>query len=259
MLYIHQNNLLNKISKNYNNKAQEIRAFYNDEYLPMRAYLLSIDFSSGNFSDFKKATDKINEYYSKLEAFSTLHRITSQSKFASTYLEEISCYLFKDIKEIVTGELGVFNKKIYAGLKINSNGKIEIIMKDVDFCIGKSVHISIDGDSELNLIIPVIAVEVKTYLDATMFGEIKSSSKSIRSATPNSKTYVLMGYKNIADEHIVAARQDSVLSEMFVLRKNKTSLIDANVIYDYWKEITNAIAEVYKDDIIETPGRLLRS
>ena len=152
----------------------------------------------------------------------------------------------------------MFKKKVYAGLKIDKDKKIGLITKDVDFCIGKKVNISIDGQPSTELILTVVAVEVKTYLDATMFGEIKSSSKAIRSASPNSKTYVLMGYKCLADEHIIAARQDATLSEMFVLRKNENAPIDANALYLYWHEIVEAIAEISVDDEIVVPGKLLR-
>jgi len=107
------------------------------------------------------------------------------------------------------------------------------------------------------LILPVIAVEVKTYLDATMFGEVKSSSKSIKSASPNSKTYVLMGYKCIADEHIIAARQDSVLNEIFVLRENDHLPMDAKVIYNYWEELFLSIKTLATEKEIVVPGRLL--
>lgn len=258
MLYIHESNLLSKISSDYKGHGSKIKKFYDEKYLPTRKELESIAFSEKNKSSFDKAAKIINAYYKQLDVFSHKYSITSQSKFASTFLEEISTYLFKDIPEIKTGEFGVFNKKVYAGLKIDKEKKIGLITKDVDFCIGKKVNISIDGQSSTELILPIVAVEVKTYLDATMFGEIKSSSKAIRSASPNSKTYVLMGYKCLADEHIIAARQDSTLTEMFVLRKNENSPIDANALYLYWKEIIDTIKEIASENEIIVPGKLLR-
>ncbi len=258
MLFVHENNLINKINSNYKGHGIKIQEFYREYYLPVRDELSSIVFSEKDKSAFSRASKIINDYYEKIDAFSRKYSITSQSKFASTFLEEISTYLFKDIPEIASGEFGVFNKKVYAGLKIDKNKQIGLITKDVDFCIGKKVNISIDGQSATELILPVVAVEVKTYLDATMFGEIKSSSKAIRSASPNSKTYVLMGYKCLADEHIIAARQDSTLSEMFVLKKNEKSPIDTNALFLYWQEIVTAIEEISAEDNIVVPGKLLR-
>lgn len=259
MLYVHENNLLNKIASNYKSHGVAIKEFYDQKYLSVRSELESLSFSEDDITAFQKAADIINKYYKEIDTFSHKYSITSQSKFASTFLEEISTYLFKDIPEIKTGEFGVFNKRIYAGLKINSDKKIGLITKDVDFCIGKKVNISIDGQASTELILPVVAVEVKTYLDATMFGEVKSSSKAIRSASPNSKTYVLMGYKSIADEHIIAARQDSTLTEMFSLRNNEYSPIESSVLYDYWYEISQVIQDISKPDIIKNIGRLLNN
>ena len=259
MLYIHENNLLNKISSNYKGHGTKINEFYEKKYLPVRSALEALSFTEKDRTAFEKAAKIINEYYKEIDSFSHKYSITSQSKFASTFLEEISTYLFEDIPEIKTGEFGVFNKKVYAGLKIDKDKRIGLITKDVDFCIGKKVNISIDGQPSTELILPVVAVEVKTYLDATMFGEIKSSSKAIRSASPNSKTYVLMGYKCLADEHIIAARQDSVLTEMFSLRKNESSAVEASVLYEYWHEITQVIKDVSKPDIVKNVGRLLKS
>ena len=169
MLYIHENNLKTKIKENYNGKAAEIQNLYDSVYIPMRREIETLTFSDSNPIAFTRAAEIFNEYYEYLNTFSSVHGISSQSKFASTFLEEISAYLFKDLPDIISNTLGVFNKGIYAGLKINGRRQIEIIKKDVDFCIGKEVSITIDNQQPSTLIIPVVAVEVKTYLDDTIF------------------------------------------------------------------------------------------
>ena len=246
-----------KISSNYKQKGIEIGRFFQDEYLPMRERILALTFDNRVSNSFDIATEEFNRYYTKIEDFSRRYAITSQSKFASTFLEEISCYLFKDLPEIRNNTFGVFNKGIYAGLKIDNNRHIAVIKKDVDFCIGKKVSITIDNQPPVELILPIVAVEVKTYLDATMFGEIKSSSKSIRSASPNSKAYVLIGYRNIADEHIIAARQDATLTEVFSLKEGEHSPLLAGVLRDYWEEIKSAVDSITADDIVPQSGKLL--
>jgi hypothetical protein len=256
LLYVHENNITTKIKNNYKNKGEVIEGFYHNNYIPMRDLVLNLKFED-NMSIFNEAAEIFNNYYDKLVYFAKKEKISSQSKWASTFLEELSNYLFKDIPEILSGEYGIFNKKIYAGLKIDNDKSIKIITKDVDFCIGKKVNISINGQKELDLILPIIAVEVKTYLDATMFGEVKSSSKSIRSASPNSKTYVLMGYKEIADEHIIAARQDTTLTEIFVLKADEDKPIHYEALYEYWKEIKYAVENIVIDETIFVPGRIL--
>ena len=258
LLYVHENNIDTKISTNYKGIGLVIKDFYENEYLPMRDKILALKFDEDHKENFEIATGIFNNYYSKLVDFRVANNINSQSKWDSTFLEEISSYLFKDIPEVKSKEYGIFNKKVYAGLKINTDKHIEIITKDVDFCIGKKVKMSISGQDPVDLILPIVAVEVKTYLDATMFGEVKSSSKAIRSASPNSKTYVLMGYKNIANEHLIAARQDSTLTEIFVLQARDGAPFDKNTIYEYWKEITDSVSNLSDDEIISVPGRVLR-
>ncbi len=258
LLYVHENNIDTKISKNYKKIGLVIKDFYENEYLPMRDSILALKFDDAHRENFDIATNIFNNYYKKLVKFRIDNNIKSQSKWDSTFLEEISSYLFKDLPEVKSGEYGIFNKKVYAGLKINTDKHIEMITKDVDFCIGKKVTMSISGQNAVGLILPIVAVEVKTYLDATMFGEVKSSSKAIRSASPNSKTYVLMGYKNIANEHLIAARQDSTLTEIFILQRNENAPFDATIIYDYWKEISSSVTNLTDDENITVPGRVLR-
>ena len=246
MVYVHESNFNTKITDRngtYYAKRDVIQEFRDSFYYPTRRELESLTFDENHPASFDRATSIINDYYELIRQFSSKHDIKSQSKFESTFLEEMSVYLFKDLPQIINGQYDFFNKKIYAGLKVNTDNSVDIITKDVDFCIGKKIDISIDGSASKCLILPIVCVEVKTYLDATMFGEVKSSSKAIRSASPQSKAYVLMGYKDLANEHIISARQDSTLNEMFALRRDEHSGIDAQTLYDYWKEITQAVEE----------------
>lgn len=257
MLYVHESNIETKISTNYKGKATELIRFRDDHYNAFRKAMFAIDFTHPTIDDFKEATRLINSYCSKLQKFASDNKITSQSKLESTLLEELSVYLFKDIPEIKTQRLNFYNKGIYAGLKINPDLSVDIVKKDVDFCIGKKVEVTIEHQTPITLTLPIVSVEVKTYLDATMFGEVKSSSKTLKSATPNSKAYVLMGYKCLADEHIIAARQDSTLDELFVLRKGEGEPIDPFALYLYWTEIVGAIRNLTTDNTLTVPGRLL--
>lgn len=260
MLFMHENNLRNKIQHNYKGLGEEIEAFYQTHYLPTKQQLLAISFGKTEPDSFRNATEIFNSYYDALKHFSSDHpEVKSQSKFESTFLEEISTYLFHALPEITDGSLGVYNKRIFAGLKINNDKTVDVITKDVDFCIGKAVSLSIDQQAPTHLVLPVVAVEVKTFLDATMFGEVKSSSKAIKSASPNAKTYVLMGYRSLADAHIIAARNDSALTEMFALRANANDPMRADVIQDYWQEICTAVTNMSADIQVNTIGRLLKT
>ena len=256
MLYIHENNLKNKIDINYNGKGEKIRQFYEDVYLNTKMKLLNFDFSNSDENVFKEATEIINNYYKKLDSFIKKNNITSQSKFRSSFLEELSTYLFQDNEYIKSGKLGIYNKGIFAGIKIGNDLKVNIIKKDVDFCIGKKVVIKIEN-TKFEIILPIVAVEVKTYLDATMFGEVQFSSKLLKSATPNVKTYVLMETNQVGNDKIISARYDKNLDEMFVLRFNNQSLIEFLVLKDYYDQICTDIKNIAIERDIIVPGRLI--
>lgn len=256
MMFVHEQNIKTKINDNYHNKGEIINVFYQEEYTKVKEKLLEIDFSKGTNS-FVIATEIINEYLKKIDAFSDKYKINAHSKFRSSFLEEISSYLFKDNEYIKNENLGIFNKGIYTGMKIDSNMNIRIIKKDVDFCIGKKCKIKVNDVYIGEIIIPVIAVEVKTYLDGTMFGEVQHSSKQIKNSTPNAKTYVLMETNDVGIDKIIAARYDNVINEMFVLRYDKKANIVPEVLEDYYEEITSAIESIDAEDTVNVPGRLI--
>lgn len=261
MLYIHESNLRNKINQNYKNVGVEIEKFYHDVYMKYRKELNSLNYASKDIEVFRKAARLMDDYLEEVEDFSSKHKITSQSKFRSTFIEEISTYLFKDLPLIRNNTFGIFNKSIYAGMKINNQMHIDIIPKDVDFCIGKKVELKIDRADPILVIIPIVCVEVKTYLDATMFGEVQYSSRQIKNASPNVKTYVLMENNEVAKEKIIAARYDNNLNEMFALRTGRRSRnngpIYSKALLEYYDEISTTIENADVEDIVNDAGRLL--
>lgn len=256
MIFVHENNFISKISTNYNGIGKIIEKFYLETYLDVKKQLLEFDFSKGDSDVFKEATGVINDYYKKLDKFAKDNKITSQSKFRSTFLEELSVYLFDDNEFIRSNSLGVYNNGIFAGIKIGNDLKVNIMRKDVDFCIGKKVKIQIDSKS-YEIILPVIVVEVKTYLDATMFGEVQYSSRLLKNATPNVRTYVLMETNQVGIDKIVSARYDKILNEMFVLKKDKKSDIEYKVLLDYYNQICSDINDIAMKREIIVPGRLI--
>lgn len=264
MVYIHESNFINKIKSNYKNKGKDIEKFYKEVYLKYKEKLENLDYISKNLEVFKEASKLIDEYLMEVENFSSQMNITSQSKFRSTFIEEISTYLFKSLPLIKNNTFGIYNKNVYAGMKVNNKMHIDIIPKDVDFCIGKNITLKIDEIQKLSIIIPIVCVEVKTYLDATMFGEVQYSSKQIKNSSPNVKTYVLMEYNDVAKEKIIAARYDNNINEMFVLRNGSrkdniaNSKLNPESLLEYYTEIEKAIDDTKTEDLVNSTGRLLK-
>ena len=255
-IFIHNSNIQNKVNTNYKGKRAELSKFHYEVYCAIHKYLLGLNFDETDAFDL--LSKAINKYLKDIDEFSNRNNITSQSKFRSTFLEELSEYLFKDLEPIVNGKLGFFNKNVYAGLKIGADMKVSVIHKDVDFCIGRKVKLFID-DTEEEIIMPIVAVEVKTYLDATMFGEVQFSARLIKNAVPNVKTYVIMEFCDVAKEKIIAARHDNTIDEMFSLRckgEDKKYSFSAKVLKDYYDEVKNAVMNLNSETVNDI-GRLL--
>ena len=99
------------------------------------------------------------------------YKIDPRSKFLSTIYEELPIYFLESkLKKYQNKKIGVFSKNIISSLNIDHNSEIHFKHKDVDLCFGKEVEISIEGKMQ-NIVVPIIAIEVKTYLDRTMLNE----------------------------------------------------------------------------------------
>ena len=93
MPYVHQVNILNKIERGpngYRGLRNELRAFYNDYYLPMHSDILNLSFDRNHRDDFNRATTIFSDYRSRLKSFATSYDIKAQSKFESSFLEVFS-------------------------------------------------------------------------------------------------------------------------------------------------------------------------
>lgn len=106
--------------------------------------------------------------------------------------------------------------------------------------------------------IPVICVEVKTYLDATMYGEVSFSARQLRNANPEVKLYVLMEYNEVAKARIIASRSDTALDEMFALRSSAADPLDAVTLKAYYDEMDQALNGIGAASSLTLPGRMLK-
>jgi len=190
----HESNLIGKISSNYKGLGVFFKIFKDEIYDDYKSNQLSI--SETTKESISRKTSLLNEYYIKIEEFYNKmekehnEKITSQSKFRPTILEEFCGFLFKDIQVLEDMDLNFFNKRIFAGILLDKNGNASIKTKDVDFCIGKQFYVEIGG-SEHNIIIPIVAIECKTYIDKTMFSEAQFTAQKMKQGSPNVRVYVI--------------------------------------------------------------------
>ena len=252
MIYVHKNNLLNRIKKK-GGLSKRTKDFFDNFYCPMRENVENIDFSEdGAFEQFASL---MNKYEQDVIDFEKKNKIKSQSKVKSSFFEEMSCYLFERHPRIISKEFDVFNKEICIGLSLDFKNNIMQDTKDVDFCIGEEVNVLVNN-KKMTIIKPIIAVEVKTYTDATMFGEIRNTNSLLRRASPHARTYVLMGYNAIAEKHLVGAKY-IFINEMFVLRDNENSPMKAEAFKAYYEEISSALDHYGEYNNTDSSARLI--
>lgn len=251
-VYIHENNLLTKISSDYQGLKNEISVFKKLKYDVFKSKIKESVINE-NFSE---VTDLINDYIDELTSFQSEHKIKSQSKFSSSFYEEISTLLFENIEEIRDNTLGIYNKSVYSGLKVDSNLKLSQLTKDVDFCIGKKVRISIDETNYMDIIVPIIVVEVKTYLDGTMFNEAQFTAEKIKNASPDTKTLMFIGYRSIANDRLQEGLINRSIDQIFQLSEDKNNPFLSDVIEDYYNFIKTTIKNLKDVPQLPTSGAL---
>ena len=251
--FYHEWNLQGKINNNYGNKSDVFIKFkekYYDPYKQNQSMINTIDKNS-----IIKKVKFLNKYYKKMDLFLEKKGwITTQSKIRSTVLEEFCGFLFKDLPIIKKLELDFFNKRVYAGVAINNEGKVFPKTKDIDFCIGKQIDVDFGGEKH-TIIIPLIAIECKTWLDKTMFSEAQFTSQKLKQGTPNVKVYVLAGYSGI-DKKEVPSKGQTPIDQVFLIGDTRIE-VNKEAIWEFFQEIKADLERVTTISKIKDIGKLL--
>ncbi len=260
----HEHNILTKAkdkrSNTYFRYKDKFKKFYDEKYKPYQTQQFAITGISKE--DINKKLKLLEEYYKEVEkfikTFSKAERsnLSSRAKLRPTILEEFCCYLFKDVPEIKKLELDFFNKKIFAGLMVDENGKTKVRTKDVDFCIGKEVKADFEGNKQ-TFIVPIVAVECKTYTDKTMFSEAQFTAQTLKRGSPNVKVFVLSEVNQVALEEIPS---QTPIDQYFALRGGKGDdgkEIDPDVLMDFFTEIKETIRKTTELKVRKIPGKLI--
>ena len=248
----HQSNITAKLtSPSYKGSADKFMRFLGEVYGPYKEAQLEI---SGVAKDHvRRRVDILEKYYEKVDELVDKLKIKSQSKFRPTVFEEFCGFLFKDVPEISALGLSFYGKKIFAGIGLSEDGTTRVKTKDVDFCIGKEVQAEFNGN-ESSFIIPVVAVECKTYTDKTMLSEAQFTALTLKNGAPNVKVYILSETNRVA---LTEIPNQTPIDQYFVLRADEDDPIDADVLWDFFSEVREALKRTRVVDGIKIPGRLI--
>lgn len=264
MVFIHEHNIDYKAntSKAYKKYKSELLEFKERYYIPYREKMLGYDYKD-DYELFIEVAKTIDDYRKEVQRFALQYEISAQSKFESTFLEEVNVYLFSKLEPIVNGTYEIFNDVgIYKDLKITDGLKALVVTKNVDFCIGKKAKLALkEGANEKSnedLIIPAVCVETKTYLDSTMLGEVTTSSKMIKLANPDAHTYVFAGYKAMDNVHLLVAEKEAGLDDIFFIQEGEGASIDPRALYAWWLEVKGVLTESIIERTYDVPGRMFK-
>ena len=200
----------------------------------------------------KKRVKLLNAYYNFIHFNQFDNLFTSQGKFRPTILEEFLYLLFKDY---VTDYQTKFNAeeylesgsvKAYSNLFIKASSfeqfvkdpDISVNEKDQDFAIFRKIDLLVNGDKTINLQVPAVAIEAKTFIDKTMLDGIIAAAEKVKSGNPHSL------FVSVTETYDVSFNVDpaySRIDEIYVLRKTTRKAPWADIAEDAVLELFNDI------------------
>lgn len=244
----HGNNIDTKIR----NGTTVLVAFKEDYYLPFVEEMSKIKFNLKKIEDYEKACALIDRYYAKLSEVVADNRIDTRSGIKSSFIEEISKYLFVNHPVVKKQKLLFENSDICTGLFF-SKDTVKTTSKDVDFCICRKKKITVGKDSFF-VKIPVVSVECKTHMDGTMFNEVIDTATRLRTSSPDSHNFVLMLWNQVGRDTFTVRRKATFVSEFFALMKKPRNKIEEynietkpEVLLAYYNTVSKALDEYFKE------------
>jgi hypothetical protein len=218
--------------KNKSTSDKEVKKIY-ESYLKFIANI-----SAFQITDDKSISKFVGEFNSYRESvlYSIENRKNSgQENLRSSMLEELFCHLFSDlIGELLPSlpsNLLLGKANSYVDLTFSPSSFREIFIKpnpyihskDQDFVIGVSLELIIkaDGANEIkeDIIVPVLAIECKTYIERNMLDSCSGTARRLKSAMPYCLYIVASEYMKLKDEQ----PELSDINEIYILCKASVS------------------------------------
>lgn len=265
---VHASNVIRKCKSYKGTKAQAMQnlavkyADYLQRQLALKGYSVPV---------IKKRVALLNDYYSYYDnnsAYNYNSLFSSQGKLRPTILEEFVYFLFKDCLDdmkkrpgVVADAYSMGATKAYTNLyfspldfvRFSQDPSIKINVKDQDFAIyrkiGFNVGDNLGNSKSYEAKVPVVAVEVKTYLDKTMLESAVATAEKLKMGNPYSRFVV------VAEAYQVSTDVDpsySQIDQIYVLRKCRdhndlAQTIDADVVKRLFNEAKQHLDGIWSD------------
>jgi hypothetical protein len=271
-LFVHGSNILGKIKNLKSNERDKIDVLnlivqkYCDFLKVMKqnhyyTYYLFPNLQK-RISKEKLLRKKINKFIEYKEFVKQKNKkknkpvFSSQSKFESTIIEEFLYHLFNEYEKdnIKVGSVKAYSSLYFSAKNYESfknDIKIKVNEKDQDFAIYRAIKLELKDKekilSTLDISIPIIAIECKTYLDKTMLEGSVATAEKIKIGNPHCKFFIVTeAYDVDYKVDISTSRIDNI----FVLRKGKSkdnNPIDSEVIIKLYNTIVNYLEQDWEN------------
>jgi hypothetical protein len=274
-MYVHGDNLNQKenhttkyIDEESKKYLKEIREKYN-WWKSENEKLIGpkIEPSSEDSGVIKKRVELFNEYKNFLDKQCYAEKFDSRSNLHSSVLEEFLYYLFKDLVKDFSQYALIGKSHAFKDIFFKANNYkdmvnkpfVKIEQKDHDFVIGTRVSVTFkyQGSKKEEVIevdVPAIAIECKTYLDKTMLEGSSTSGKQLKDRNPNA-LYIIVSERLKLTEAVNLKKY--AIDQIYVLRKQKNTDRELtysetyvrNPIYnDVVEHLFNYVREYLKSD-----------
>lgn len=171
--------------------------------------------------DLTEAVAALNQYKDFVGENSSY---SAQSKFEPTIIEEFICQILR--QKFGDGVLMYGSVKAYSSLYISYSSMasfkegvtIKPNVKDQDVCIYKQEKLIKESGDEINLSIPIVCIECKTYLDKTMYEGSVATADKIKAGNPHCLYFLVTETYEISGEVDI---EISDIDNIYVLRKQR--------------------------------------
>jgi len=259
----HASNIITKYNSTLTSKEERALTLLIPEYAKYLRKMLELT-TYDKDSVFKKV-GYLNKYYNYMHSKELDRSFSAQGKFRPTILEEFLFLLFKDYVECVKMRddnedvLGSGAVKAYSNIYFKAKNFTDFIKspeigvneKDQDYAIYRTFDISINNADPMQIRIPAIAIEAKTYIDKTMLDSIIATAEKIKSGNPHTR------FIAVAERYDVSFAVDpaySRIDQIYVLRKSMRKSewidVDKDVVWRMFHETLTHLERPWSD--IET-------
>lgn len=199
----------------------------------------------------EKKVALVNRYYNFMHYRGYDQIFSSQGKFRPTILEEFLFLLFKNyvngVKEShdKNNVIGSGAVKAYSNIYFTANTftdfidapKIGVNEKDQDYAIYRTFDIIINDADPMQIRIPALAIEAKTYIDKTMLDSIIATAEKIKSGNPHARFVAVAERYDVSyDVDPAYSRIDQIYVLRRAMRKTDWQEIDSEVVWKLFND-----------------------